>query len=1139
MYTLTRNKRMILGAGVFLLLLSAVPAMAVEGEWERKLEETQVIDGGGGGFIGLGRGIPQTIITSTIDINPIIVKDVDLDGREEIAFTGTPSNSGLGNNPSVNLYLLDSNGDNYIPPDAPYGTVSKWPIEKKGGGIVPALHDINNDNISEVIVTGVDNQGIRIYAYTPEGNILSKYPKLIPGTAYCTTYGTSVVADIDLDERPDLVITGSSARGGNKVYAVNFETGNSLEGWEGGRPLPIGEELASNISPVIADMDGDKYPEIIIGTFTHGGKGTNTPKLHILSHDGKLTTITEGLELSKKLKTDLNIKDGDRFFEKSANSFGFMTSPAVMDVNGKKFIAAVATYIKPIDKNEREIGSILYILDEKGYCYPGELVNFDTYFYPTPYAYPSVTIGEVTKEKRPYIVITCNGKISMFYDFGGKIGDDIPAHPIGGGHFAAVLGSDNKIATLTFNGYVACYDAVTGLMENNFPKKMAVDTPRSNGLPYLALLRNMDSRSDVIIAPSYGNSSTPSGVVYAFKTSASGGLLGFGSGMKEDNRQWPMINLNPVNTRYESAGSSGMDIMLTPPPPVKEPIDISGKVKANTPYYKGHEFHLEGIIVRAAGYYDDSIKHETTTAADGSYKFEGLETTDYTVVANPEGKYGYKSESRAPVGNDNNVNFSLSPKEGFFVLYGQVVDAKSREGIDGVTVDTTVKGGSYSAVTADEGYYLISEIPRGEDTYAVNASKDGYVGKTQSMPGQIMQDFNSMEFKILEDKTYTYTITGITYDSNNNTLSGVTIGLEGKSVTATTQTDGSYSLSVELANGDYYITAKKNYYVNTTGKQHIVIADDSYTTITAVNFNFASETVKVSGYVKEKDSNTPLKNALITATITLNGRTDTKQTYSSFQAKTLGYYEFSSIPKGANIRVVAGLDGYNASDPLNVGVVENKKLQDIFLEKGKYIVSGKVCKEENNEGIASAAITIYVVKDNKRSKFDSLRSGSGGAYSVKLPAGDYIFNVSAPKNLKPERAPIEKTVTSPGNGSLTLDLKLKEVEPEVLYDSQGRRLYTTNGDVYYYYYDSKGRKIRKKHSYFTVKFINQTTKEVYKADIKSSNYYSILAPEGKYDIKINDHWQRSKDKKAWPSVITVNKDRKGRMDWYLEVPKTE
>jgi len=144
------------------------------------------------------------------------------------------------------------------------------------------LADLNNDGKPEIIATGIDSSGIpAIWAIENGTEMVNGFPVFMPALkGWIGSY--PVVADLDLDGRPEILCTFFEFDIG-ALYIFNADGTPYL----GLGDKPAGQaviELVTFGTAVVADLTGDKHPEIVI----RGGHilpGTGTEQVFIYDYE--------------------------------------------------------------------------------------------------------------------------------------------------------------------------------------------------------------------------------------------------------------------------------------------------------------------------------------------------------------------------------------------------------------------------------------------------------------------------------------------------------------------------------------------------------------------------------------------------------------------------------------------------------------------------------------------------------------------------------------------------------------------------------------------------------------------------------------------------------------------------------------
>lgn len=113
----------------------------------------------------------------------------------------------------------------------------------------PAIADLDADGELELVTaTGTSNSIVTLSVRRLDGSALPGFPVAFEGSA--RTY--PVIADVDADGAPEIVVVGGAAL---LVYGRDA----ALE-----RTIPLSSRPAYGSAPAIADLDGDSIPEVVV-----------------------------------------------------------------------------------------------------------------------------------------------------------------------------------------------------------------------------------------------------------------------------------------------------------------------------------------------------------------------------------------------------------------------------------------------------------------------------------------------------------------------------------------------------------------------------------------------------------------------------------------------------------------------------------------------------------------------------------------------------------------------------------------------------------------------------------------------------------------------------------------------------------
>ncbi len=130
-----------------------------------------------------------------------------------------------------------------------------WPkgFGGSGGNTFPAAGDIDNDNRLEIAFT----IGAKLFLVNDSGRVLAGFPKTLAG-AYANS---PILGDIDNDGFAEIVVV-SGTFPSNSVIQMFRHDGGAVTGW----PKTLNGLVFRDFNaPVIGDVDGDEYPDVLMG----------------------------------------------------------------------------------------------------------------------------------------------------------------------------------------------------------------------------------------------------------------------------------------------------------------------------------------------------------------------------------------------------------------------------------------------------------------------------------------------------------------------------------------------------------------------------------------------------------------------------------------------------------------------------------------------------------------------------------------------------------------------------------------------------------------------------------------------------------------------------------------------------------
>ncbi|MBI4388136.1 MAG: VCBS repeat-containing protein [Candidatus Omnitrophica bacterium] len=261
-------------------------------------------------------GWPQTDLHGVLASVPAVA-DLDGDGRKEIVI-GTTTGEPDANWYTVNLvYAWHSDGT----------LVEGWPQRLIFGMLPglgcssPAIADFEGDELLEIVIAC----DIHVYAWHYNGTPVGGWPIEV-GLQYTPTnvpIGSPAIADLDGDGSPEIIFASRAVGENGKLYVWHSD-GSSMVNWP--TPFPSSPTHWSVFSPVIGDIDGNGNLDIAVSVRVNFSNGI----VYVWDKYGALlpgwpqtTQLPTGVTESLMVFPALADLDGDRKPEIIVGSWGY------------------------------------------------------------------------------------------------------------------------------------------------------------------------------------------------------------------------------------------------------------------------------------------------------------------------------------------------------------------------------------------------------------------------------------------------------------------------------------------------------------------------------------------------------------------------------------------------------------------------------------------------------------------------------------------------------------------------------------------------------------------------------------------------------------------------------------------------
>lgn len=371
------------------------------------------------------------------------------------------------------------------------------------------------------------------------------------------------------------------------------------------------------------------------------------------------------------------------------------------------------------------------------------------------------------------------------------------------------------------------------------------------------------------------------------------------------------INVNyPVDQNYQTAFVITRDISNKPSNSnlaiaefslKKEPAIVSGKITC------GEKAVADANITLTSG----DVIYNGKTDSEGAYSISVIQNDkQYAMTVTAEGYYDY-ADSLKDLSTSVEKNITL--KQISYTVSGKVTYRKAA--LANATVRLTNRFNDNLSTTTDaEGNYTIENVLPNVK-YLVKVTADKFVDFTIYDTLVITKDSTLADIEMVKAPI---AVSGkITYRKAALANATVSLTRNDKTITATTDAEGSYKFNEVNADTNYALSVKADKFIDYTATDSVVFATDSVLN----DIEMVRQTVSVSGNITWQET------AVSGAEVTLKG-------VKTFTATTdeAGHYEINNVEPDNNYELtVAANDFETYTEKDSIAVADTLKDKNIEL----------------------------------------------------------------------------------------------------------------------------------------------------------------------------------------------------------------